>query len=871
MKSPLKGTKFATGLLSSCLAALVVGAGAIVFAPAQAGAAPITTFTWSGAGTPTASGLNWSNGANWVGGVAPNPTNGAVNLDFPTSCGPSNDDILGLLANNISFEAACALTAAPNASLTMQGNLDVASGITAGVQIAVPLVLTAASTWTLDSSLALNNPGQLGGRFPLSVVLADASTFTVDGAIDVGQIAVSGATPADTGVNAPENGTVFLDGSATADLNGASGVSVSVTNAGLSGVGMVGPLTTSGAYLTIGAANGAAGTLDAVIPGPTVLDAASVLGFPLSTPGSPTANLTVGGGLTLNSARLSILDSCPEALGKVFTLISSPQGLTGQLSDINGNPIADGTIIGPATGSHGCAPGSPESFYRINYTATTVTATAVATQTLTNLVTSNASPALGQAYTLTATVTETAPAAGNPIGTVSFADQNGPLCTSVPVSGSPSTATCTVTPVVTGVVAIVATFTPSASDPTDTGSTSNTVDVNVVTGPLPVMKASPAAVSFGTQRAGLIGPSTTVTLTNQGPGNEILNNLSFVGADPNDFVGQSNCGTASSPAVLAPGQSCQVQVSFAATITGPRSASLILTDNEATPLQVPLNGIGTVGYYEATTNGSVLNFGDAQFYGDLTSIGLRQPIVGMSTTPDGNGYWLVARDGGVFSFGDANFYGSTGSIVLNKPIVGMATTPDGGGYWLVASDGGVFSFGDANFWGSTGAIHLNKPIVGMATTPDGGGYWLVASDGGIFSFGDANFFGSTGALKLNKPIVGMASTPDGGGYWLVASDGGIFAFGDANYFGSIAPFFINNPVMGMVATPDGGGYWLLSTDGGIFAFGDATYLGGAAGTGRNNVVALAGTAPPAFGYLGVAFSSAVRSVAHQRFHDIAHH
>ena len=47
------------------------------------------------------------------------------------------------------------------------------------------------------------------------------------------------------------------------------------------------------------------------------------------------------------------------------------------------------------------------------------------------------------------------------------------------------------------------------------------------------------------------------------------------------------------------------------------------------------------------------------------------------------GYWLVASDGGIFSFGGARFFGSTGRFKLNKPIVGVASTPSGDGYWLV--------------------------------------------------------------------------------------------------------------------------------------------------------------------------------------------
>src|SRR5256885_16089325 len=73
----------------------------------------------------------------------------------------------------------------------------------------------------------------------------------------------------------------------------------------------------------------------------------------------------------------------------------------------------------------------------------------------------------------------------------------------------------------------------------------------------------------------------------------------------------------------------------------------------------------------------------------------------------------------VYAFGDAPFHGSTGNLQLAQPIVGMASTPSGNGYYEGATDGGIFSFGDARFFGSTGAIQLNQPIVGMAATPTG--------------------------------------------------------------------------------------------------------------------------------------------------------
>ncbi len=218
---------------------------------------------------------------------------------------------------------------------------------------------------------------------------------------------------------------------------------------------------------------------------------------------------------------------------------------------------------------------------------------------------------------------------------------------------------------------------------------------------------------------------------------------------------------------------------------------------------------GAAGYPDVAAE--PVPFGGAGSHGSLAGVQLSAPVVGMASTPDGNGYWLVGADGGVFSFGDATPYGSMGGHALSAPVVGMASTPDGKGYWLVASDGGVFAFGDAHFMGSMGAVHLVRPVVGMVSTPDGAGYWLVASDGGVFAFGDARFAGSMGAVRLTAPIIGMAVTPTGRGYWLAAADGGVFTFGDAGFFGSMGGQPLPNPITAIAARPDGTCYWLLPT------------------------------------------------------------
>lgn len=221
----------------------------------------------------------------------------------------------------------------------------------------------------------------------------------------------------------------------------------------------------------------------------------------------------------------------------------------------------------------------------------------------------------------------------------------------------------------------------------------------------------------------------------------------------------------------------------------------------------------------ATANGEVYAFGQAPDLGDLGTLTLNKPIVGMAPTATGQGYWLVASDGGLFAFGDAGFYGSTGDWVLPAPVTAMAATPTGQGYWMVGTDGSVYAFGDARDLGGVSHLPLNSPINGIAATPSGNGYWLVAGDGGMFSFGDAGFHGSTGGTSLSAQINGVAATPSGNGYWLVGADGKVYPFGDAGDFGSAnAP---GATLSRIATTPDGRGYRMAASDGRIFSFGSA--------------------------------------------------
>ena len=244
------------------------------------------------------------------------------------------------------------------------------------------------------------------------------------------------------------------------------------------------------------------------------------------------------------------------------------------------------------------------------------------------------------------------------------------------------------------------------------------------------------------------------------------------------------------------------------------------------PLAGPVVGMASTpsgnGYWLVNAAGGVSPHGGARFYGSMAAAHLNSPIAHIVSTSDGLGYWLVAGDGGVFAFGDAGFFGSMGGLRLNAPVVDVAPTTDDRGYWLAASDGGIFAFGDARFWGSMGGRRLNDPVVGISADAQTGGYRLVASDGGIFAFG-APFFGSTGSLRLAKPIVSMADAAPASGYWFVAADGGVFAFG-APFHGSGGGQPIPAAVVGMAGDAATGGYWLVGAGGAVYSF-DAPFYG----------------------------------------------
>ena len=111
----------------------------------------------------------------------------------------------------------------------------------------------------------------------------------------------------------------------------------------------------------------------------------------------------------------------------------------------------------------------------------------------------------------------------------------------------------------------------------------------------------------------------------------------------------------------------------------------------------------------------------------------------MHDTPPTGGILVCRPDGAVFAEDGAHFYGSMHGHPLAAPVVGIASTPTGNGYWMVGADGGIFNFGDARLLGPSprllklwglGTGHGSIPVTGIARGAEPGIAYTLISDTG---------------------------------------------------------------------------------------------------------------------------------------------
>ena len=102
---------------------------------------------------------------------------------------------------------------------------------------------------------------------------------------------------------------------------------------------------------------------------------------------------------------------------------------------------------------------------------------------------------------------------------------------------------------------------------------------------------SPSTVDFGSEAIDTTSTPVPVILNNGQTTAITINNIFGSGANPGDFKQTNDCGS-----TLAAGSSCTINVSFAPTATGTRSATLNVSDSAAnSPQTVSLTGTGTNG------------------------------------------------------------------------------------------------------------------------------------------------------------------------------------------------------------------------------------------------------------------------------------
>ncbi len=149
--------------------------------------------------------------------------------------------------------------------------------------------------------------------------------------------------------------------------------------------------------------------------------------------------------------------------------------------------------------------------------------------------------------------------------------------------------------------------------------------IEIIEGPVtfPVLDASPTSIDFGSIQVGNASAGQTVTLANTG--DDVLNvsGVSIQGANASDFSSDAAAGY-----TIDPGLSATFDVTFGPLDVGARSASLVITSDDAnSPATIPLSGQGLAAV--ANVSQTSINFGSV-FTGATSS------ATNVSITNDGN-------------------------------------------------------------------------------------------------------------------------------------------------------------------------------------------------------------------------------------------
>jgi hypothetical protein len=173
----------------------------------------------------------------------------------------------------------------------------------------------------------------------------------------------------------------------------------------------------------------------------------------------------------------------------------------------------------------------------------------------------------------------------------------------------------------------------------------------------PTGSLSPTSLTFAAHVVGTRSSAQQVSLTNTGPLELSIAGISISGKNAPDFSEANNC-----PSTLAIGAMCTIDVTFAPTQVGPRSASVTITDNAAaSPQQIALSGIGVMSGPNATLSPASIAFG-------TQLVNTTSPAQSVTLTNNGTAMLAIASIATTGDFGQTNTCGSSLAILASCTI-----------------------------------------------------------------------------------------------------------------------------------------------------------------------------------------------------------
>ena len=121
-----------------------------------------------------------------------------------------------------------------------------------------------------------------------------------------------------------------------------------------------------------------------------------------------------------------------------------------------------------------------------------------------------------------------------------------------------------------------------------TDDAGNSPQIIAVTSTVTAVELFPTSVNFGEQKAGRVNQRHSITLTNTGSTLLSIRGIGIVGNNLSDFIATTTCDSS-----VPPSSRCTIDVRFAPTATGFRTASLRVRPDGGGEQPITLTGIGT--------------------------------------------------------------------------------------------------------------------------------------------------------------------------------------------------------------------------------------------------------------------------------------